>query len=187
MRMKQWEKQLFRQLKVLPRKERMQILEYYREMYGDKLEAGWSEEAILLEFGSPEDCARRILAEEREELDGAPMARRSTKKTAIGWQITKWILGILIIMPLALAFGGVIVAFGALSASGVGVALGGLFLCVWSAFQFAVASYGLAVLGCGLGLAGAGLLMLVGFGYATKYCAMGLALGLKGFWKGGAK
>ena len=44
----------------LSREDRKRILEFYNELIDDKLEAGLTEEEILLEFGSPEQLARQI-------------------------------------------------------------------------------------------------------------------------------
>lgn len=181
MRMKQWENQFFRQLKPLPKEERERILEYYREMYGDKREAGFSEEEILLEFGSPAACAARILNEEREA--GAP-AVSSRPSHGTGWGTVKWILGILIGLPLLIALGSVVVSFGSVAVAGIGISLGGCFLCIWSAFQFSAVSYGLALLGTGLMMLGAGLGLFVGFWSAAKYTAVGIMIGCKAFFKG---
>ena len=63
MNKKEWERALLKNLKSLSRQERKEVLEYYREMYGDKLDAGFSEQEILREFGSPKDCAKKILME----------------------------------------------------------------------------------------------------------------------------
>lgn len=64
---KEWEKRLLKNLKSLSKQERKEVLEYYREMYDDKLDTGFSEREILKEFGSPEECARKILAENGNE------------------------------------------------------------------------------------------------------------------------
>ena len=72
---KQWDKRLNKKLSALPYKERRRVLDYYDELYWDKRDAGFSEEAILEEFGAPEEAAARALEE-----SGAP----KTKKGAAG-------------------------------------------------------------------------------------------------------
>ena len=59
MKRTEWEKQLLKNLKALPKTERERIAEYYREMYNDKLDAGFSPEEILREFGDPAQCAEK--------------------------------------------------------------------------------------------------------------------------------
>ena len=60
---KQWDKRLNKKLSALPDKERRRVLDYYDELYWDKRDAGFSEEAILEEFGAPEEAAARALEE----------------------------------------------------------------------------------------------------------------------------
>ena len=60
---KQWNKRFRKALRSLPASERNAAAEYYDELYGDKRDAGMSEEAITAEFGDPEDAARRIADE----------------------------------------------------------------------------------------------------------------------------
>ena len=43
MTQQEWEKKLKEYLTPLPQAEQEQIVEYYREMYGDRLDAGYSE------------------------------------------------------------------------------------------------------------------------------------------------
>ena len=40
--------------------ESQEILDYYMEIYGDKKEAGLTDEEILAEFGSPDECVKKI-------------------------------------------------------------------------------------------------------------------------------
>ena len=47
---KEWEKKLSKYLKPLAQEERLSAVEYYREMYGDKLESGIPTEEILKDF-----------------------------------------------------------------------------------------------------------------------------------------
>ena len=178
---KQWEKMLLRRLKLLSKEERDGIAAYYREIWGDKIEAGFSEYEILLEFGSPEQAAARILSEDREggEKTVSVLQKKPEHSTAV--LVCKIVLGILLLLPLGSALAGVIISFGAVSVSGVGVAFGGVVLLVWSLFQLSVIGYGLALLGTAFVMIGVGLMLFVGFWYATKYCAIGLAQALKSF------
>ena len=60
---KQWEKQLKKHLSSLPKGEREKIVDYYREIYDDRADAGFAEEEILREFGSPAAAAQRLTDE----------------------------------------------------------------------------------------------------------------------------
>ena len=59
----EWENILLQSLSALAPNEQNEIAAYYREIYGDKLEAGLTPDEILTEFGSPQECAQRILQE----------------------------------------------------------------------------------------------------------------------------
>ena len=48
-----WEKELVERLDILPKNEKEEIISYYREIYGDKLDAGESESKIVSAFGEP--------------------------------------------------------------------------------------------------------------------------------------
>lgn len=63
----EWEAKLLENLTSLSEQEKQKILDYYREIYSDKTDAGYSNKQILDEFGSPEECAKKILLEESEE------------------------------------------------------------------------------------------------------------------------
>ena len=49
----EWERELLRYLKGLPKKERDEVADYYREMHGDKFDAGMTDEQIIKKFGEP--------------------------------------------------------------------------------------------------------------------------------------
>ena len=61
----EWEKIFLDNLAAIPEAERFKMAEYYREIYGDKLEAGQTPDEVLAEFGDPKECAKRILKEPR--------------------------------------------------------------------------------------------------------------------------
>ena len=178
---KQWEKMLLRRLKLLSKEERDGIAAYYREIWGDKIEAGFSEYEILLEFGSPEQAAARILSEDREGGEKVISALQKKPEHSTAVLVCKIVLGILLLLPLGIAMVSIIISFGAVAVSGVGVAFGGIVLLVWSLFQLSVVSYGLALLGTSLAMIGVGLMLFAVFWYATKYCAIGMAQTLKAF------
>ena len=173
MTQKIWEKQLARQLADLPKPERKQVLDYYREMYGDKIEAGFSEEAILAEFGSPQQCAHKILAS--EGLVPAKV-RRQSRRTSPAAIVGIFFLTLIIILPLASTAFALIVTFFALSVSGIAVAIAGAIYAIGAPLLVmdTLAAAGiLAHFGLGIATCGVGLLLFVAFKPLTKYLAIG--------------
>ncbi len=63
----QWEATLLNYLKSLSKGEKDEIVGYYREMYDDKRDSGFSEDDITAAFGDPMLAAARILKESDEE------------------------------------------------------------------------------------------------------------------------
>lgn len=63
MNKKEFNKELLRELADLPQEERAKIIDYYDELYFEKLEAGEGEEEIINSFGIPRQIAKRVLAE----------------------------------------------------------------------------------------------------------------------------
>ncbi|MCL2540617.1 MAG: DUF4097 family beta strand repeat-containing protein [Firmicutes bacterium] len=59
-------KELTERLERLPEQERSEIINYYNEMYLDKIEGGMTVQQILDEWGSAEAVAERVLAESGE-------------------------------------------------------------------------------------------------------------------------
>lgn len=67
MRKDEWFLQFERRLHTLPTAEKQRAIDYYKELYSDKYEAGMSENDILLSFGSPEEAAREIIENYAQE------------------------------------------------------------------------------------------------------------------------
>ena len=67
MNKRSWFRQLERELSArrMPKDERKEVLNYYNEMYRDKLEDGLTESEVLREFGFPEDVADSVNSEEK--------------------------------------------------------------------------------------------------------------------------
>lgn len=82
MTQKEWEKKLKRFLSPLPKAEQNQIVEYYREMYGDKRDAGLSEAEILAEFGDPQVCAGRMISENADTSERSKPASEPKTENA---------------------------------------------------------------------------------------------------------
>lgn len=172
-----WESRLVEELKSLPTAEMLKITSYYREIYGDKLDAGMTEESILAEFGSPQSCAEKILAENASEnneaqASNAPAAPPvlSKKQTAKGI-----ILAVLFTLfagaPLAVILAAIILSLGAVCISGGAGILAGfvyIFIALFNAMGAGIAAHvGMAIGAIGL----CGFLGLGGY-FATKYCAI---------------
>ena len=96
---KEWEKDLAKGIKTLPKGERARVLEYYREMFDEMTGGGRTESSVLEEFGLPEKCAVQALSEwvtrtesgevvlanarEEKQLEIALDEARAQKKEAI--------------------------------------------------------------------------------------------------------
>ena len=181
---KSWEKRLLAKLRPLPRAERKKVLEYYREIYGDKAEAGFSETEILAEFGAPEDCAAKILAGENAQLT---LQKRERRKLSPAEIVGMFFLSLILILPLALTAFALIVTFFAVSVSGVAVAIAGGVYAI-GAPLLSIGSLSaagcFAHLGVGLTLCGVGCLLFVAFEPVGKYLAIGTGKALKFLYKG---
>ena len=116
MTLKQWERRLVNSLKGLSKQERQTALEYYREIYGDKLDAGYTGEEIVEEFGSPEECAKNILSD--SDYTQTVMTKPKEKRTVVvketysaGAIVGLVCMTLLLIIPLYAVIVSVIAAF----------------------------------------------------------------------------
>lgn len=172
MNLKDWEKDLRKYLVELPKEERKQIIEYYREIYGDKLEEGYTGEEILEEFGSPKDCAKKILTDEGKTLptvkNSKPLPSYSTAGI-VGLVFFTLIIG----LPVFAALSAIAISFAAVSFSGIATALAGVAFTFVSPFYYGFQgmSFGgiISYMGVGIASIGVGILLCIGFYYATKY------------------
>lgn len=70
----EWESELRKNIHRLPQDEIERVLEYYDELFADKIERGYRESEIVGQFGNPVDVADKILSEyEGELLSGEPV------------------------------------------------------------------------------------------------------------------
>lgn len=181
---KNWEKRLARHLSALSKTERKQVIDYYREIYGDKREAGFSEAEILAEFGSPEECAAKILTGENVQ---PTLQKRERRKLSPAEIVGMVFLSLILILPLAVTALSLIISFFALSVSGVGVAIAGVVYAIGAPLLTigSLSSAGcLAHLGVGLALCGVGCLLFVAFEFLGKYLAIGTGKALIFLYKG---
>lgn len=84
MTFKDWEAELERYLDKLPYAERRTAIEYYREIYCDKTDAGYESNKILMEFGFPKDCADKIIADfaQKKNTENPPAVVEKREKKA---------------------------------------------------------------------------------------------------------
>ena len=179
---KQWESELLKYLEDLPSKEKQEICEYYREIFGDKFDAGIEENQILQEFGNARICAERILSERADTTASAETAApaekvQKTSNQKKTFSISKWVgiffLTTLVVIPLASAIVSVIAAFGSVAIMGAALIIGGVLGTLASPLAFILGYTGWGVLsaaGTCLAVAGAGALLLPIFYVITKYC-----------------
>ena len=182
---KQWEAELLKNLVDIPDAETRAACEYYREIFGDKFDAGIEENKILEEFGSPKLCADRILSEKVEpvvsesEKPKAAVKERTKEpstKEKISFSISKWVgiffLVTLIIIPFASALVSVIAAFGAVAFTMAAMVVAGALGTIASPFTLLLGYTGWGALGAAgtcLAVAGVGALLYPPFYFLTKY------------------
>ncbi len=164
---KKWERRLKSRLHSLSRDERDRALEYYREMRDEMSFNGKSEEKIIAELGSPESCARSVLADRETQ----PTTRKKG-----GYSFAEVIglifFTIILVVPLSAVLISVIVAMGACSLVGVAASLGGIAFAIGYPIYIGGGTIGIAGIGLGIAASGVGLLLFVGFALVTKYAAI---------------
>ena len=174
----EWESLLVKELKCLPTTECLKITDYYKEMYGDRLDAGMREEDILAEFGSPKSCAEKILAENAEEKEtNNPVKTTSatTPPSTTSNTVKGVILAVLFTLfaglPLAAVMVSVVVSLGSICISGAAGVLGSLVYIFIGAFTSTGAGIA-AHIGMALAAIGVCGFLSIGGYYATKYTAI---------------
>lgn len=71
----EWESELKKNIHRLPDKEIVRVMDYYGELFDDKIESGLREKDIISEFGNPLDVADKIMS----GFDGELRADRDTR------------------------------------------------------------------------------------------------------------
>lgn len=191
MNWKKWERTLKRFLSPLPKSEQKEIAMYYREIYEDKLDLGLTEQEILAEFGSPQACAGRMIAESSVQQENPvpasnPFVReykvKPIKTHSAGEVVGMVFFTLLLVIPIAAVWVSVIATFAAVGVACVAVGFAGLIFPLLSPFYSLLGFSGIsftANLGLYLASAGVGLMLSVAFYYATKYTAIALKETLK--------
>ena len=83
----EWESELKKNIHRLPADEIARVMEYYDELFADKIERGYNEYEIIGQFGNPVDVADKILSGYEGELADAsasvppPAAKRTDGQT----------------------------------------------------------------------------------------------------------
>lgn len=183
MTFKEWQYDLKCLLRGMPRKEIKAITDYYEEMYTDKKEAGIPELEILMEFGSPDECAEKI---RKESTDGdeqkKPRAsavkeeRTASSRPPLAFTVIGMcFLTLLVLIPLAAVLIGAIASFAATSIAGAASAIAGVCAIAVGIVHLCIGmglASSLAAIGGGIALCGAGTILAVSFFVITKYSAV---------------
>lgn len=173
-----WVKTFKKRLSPLPQAERRRALEYYGELYGDKLDAGANEAQIVRGFGDPKAAADRIVAEYRADFAAAPgsagagnSVRRATAGDTAARAFAAALLFLFVGLPVLAVIFCLAAAGAALFLAGFAVLLAGIAYSLYFVVQLCM--YGgmgyVAQLGIGLAAAGIGALLIPLFLYCTKW------------------
>lgn len=167
----EWRDELKSNLMSVPESEQRRVLAYYAEAYADRREAGYSERAIIAEFGAPYDAAQKILHEKVDEdihLPPSPAEpeERSEKrekkvKKRRRSNIFLIIIGILILIPLCPIALALIIASVALCVAPFAMCLGGagyFFSGIWFLFEHGGA-HACMTIGAGIAFVGVGVIL----------------------------
>ncbi len=156
MRKAEWFSSFEKSLKSLPKNERTRAIEYYKELYSDKNEAGMPEKEIILSFGAPTDAAQEILENYGQERDENPFDFEETVKeerqtdgkiaaiilaTLVAIFVGYWALIaviVLISIEISLCAAGVGACLTGLSGLGAGLIILGIFTVLLCPFSIAI-------------------------------------------------
>ena len=177
MTLNEWERRLLQSLSGLSKEEQQTAIDYYREMYGDKLEAGYEPEKIVEEFGLPEDCAQKILSGvESAQPFFSYSTTTPTAKTSsysVGSIVGLVFMTLFVTIPVYAVILSVALAFASCVLAGGACVIGGAFYTVFSPFYLGLngTSFGgvLANMGIAIATAGIGFLLMIAFYFLTKY------------------
>ena len=177
---KEWEKDLRNELASLAKMEQDRTVEYYREMYDEMKLNGRSEESILDEFGTPEQCARKVLNSgiaKSVETNAAPQQPDKPKsKVTVAEVFGIALFTLFIIIPLTGFAISVVGTLAAVCVSGFAVGLGGIGFAIGCPILGYFSESTMVAIGAGLAASGVGWLLFAGFFAATKGAAIA-------FWK----
>ena len=164
---KEWEDALAAGLRGASRNDVSGILNYYKEIYGDKRDAGVSDEEIIAEFGTPDECIERIRSESPEMFGGIG------DKWSIAFSYLKRIaLAIFILIPLCVTLAAGFLTLVLCMLGGAAVSLGGIAVgvtCVANIFSGVAVTTVFAQFGIGMAMVGGGAMISIGFFFMIRY------------------
>lgn len=186
---REWFEELKYRLNALTNKECQDALNFYEELYQDKIDQGYEPQVVIDNFPNPLDASRKIIEELQEErrertrysssvihqepIINSKVAYEETKlkpvkqksKMPMAAKIILIILASPFIIALAAMLFGLIIGFGAAFLSGFVVVISGIIAAIMSVIEYhSVISEMLVYLGGSLLFIGAGLLLIAIFG-----------------------
>lgn len=169
MNVKNWKKQLRKSLRLCGVKDISSAESFYNELIADKLDSGKSEEQITAELGDPRLVAERIAVEEGSSngyVQSSANPQKTTAHVNVGALIGYAFLLLCIVIPLFVAYLGVMVAVISVAVAGAVCVVAGVLTAVVllvAGFAFNSALKNVIMISCALCVAGVGLLMFVLF------------------------
>ena len=173
----------------LPEEDVAERIDFYGEMIEDRMEDGLTEEEAVKDMGEAEEIASRIIGD--TPLTKLAKEKIKSKRRLRPWEIVLLALGSPLWLPLLIAAVVVLLAlyvviwsvivslwavFGAMSGSGLGLLIGGGFLCAYGQVLG-----GLFLIAVGLVSAGLAIFLFFGclaatkgIGILTKKCVIGM-------------
>lgn len=188
---REWFEELKYRLNALTNKECQDALNFYEELYQDKIDQGYEPQVVIDNFPNPLDASRKIieeLQEERrertrysssvihqepiinskvanEETKSKPVKQKSKSKMPMAAKIILIILASPFIIALVAMLFGLILGFGTAFISGFVVVISGIIAAIMSVIEYhSVISEMLVYLGGSLLIIGVGLLLIAIFG-----------------------
>lgn len=169
MNVKNWKKQLRKSLKLCGVKDISSAESFYNELIADKLDSGESEEQITSQLGDPRLVAERIAVEEGSPngyVQSATNLHKTTFNVNVGALIGYALLLLCVVIPLFVAYLGVMVAVASVAIASAACVVAGVLAAVVllvAGFAFNSAIKNVVMISCALCVAGVGLLILVLF------------------------
>lgn len=193
MKKEEWFSELDRLLSPLPYEEKKKAIDYFEEIYADRADVGYSESAILAEFGTPYKAAEGVIGEFKQEnpsyafpsydaktgyakTENAPVIYKKKQTAPKDNELIRIVLIVLFAIPIFILYVvmgsisiGLFAAAVALIIAGISLPFGGI---------FAFSEFGLPPLllsvGGGLILLSLGIALFIGAFLATKYAFKGV-------------
>ena len=182
MTFREWEKQFKKALKGLSTQEKQTALEYYHELYGDKIDAGCSPEDAVAQFGDPIDCAQTIIADNApatpkdNSVAITPNQNSKVSTHSVSIIIGMVFLTLLVIIPVFASLVAIVAGFGASAITCAICAIASLLLTFIYPVYLTIygATWGAVVANLGMCVAGIGVctVLAISFYFVTKYATI---------------